>query len=177
MLLDGLNEQQREAAAQTEGAVMIVAGAGSGKTRTLTYRVAHLLQSGVSPYSILLLTFTNKAAKEMKDRIVGLVGESARGILMGTFHSVAARILRVEAEKLGYLRNFVIYDTSDSKALISTIIKDMGFDTKIYNPSYVLDRISSAKSSLVSSQEYIDDPVRQMEDRVAGKPQIGEIYL
>ena len=177
MLLDGLNEQQREAAAQTEGAVMIVAGAGSGKTRTLTYRVAHLLQSGVSPYSILLLTFTNKAAKEMKDRIVGLVGESARGILMGTFHSVAARILRVEAEKLGYLRNFVIYDTSDSKALISTIIKDMGFDTKIYNPSYVLDRISSAKSSLVSSQEYIDDPVRQMDDRVAGKPKIGEIYL
>lgn len=176
MLLDELNEEQRAAASQTEGAVMIVAGAGSGKTRTLTYRVAHLLEKGVSPYSILLLTFTNKAAKEMRTRIESLVGEGAKAILMGTFHSVAARILRLEAEKLGYTKNFVIYDTSDSKTLLKNILKDKGFDIKIYNPSFVLDRISKAKSSLVSAEEYSEDPIRRTEDVVAGKPAIAELY-
>lgn len=176
MLLDELNEEQRAAASQTEGAVMIVAGAGSGKTRTLTYRVAHLLEKGVSPYSILLLTFTNKAAKEMRTRIESLVGEGAKAILMGTFHSVAARILRLEAEKLGYTKNFVIYDTSDSKTLLKNILKDKGFDIKIYNPSFVLDLISKAKSSLVSAEEYSEDPIRRTEDVVAGKPAIAELY-
>ncbi|MEE1097797.1 MAG: 3'-5' exonuclease [Bacteroidales bacterium] len=177
MLLDELNDAQRAAAAQTEGAVMIVAGAGSGKTRTLTYRVAHLLEKGVSPFSILLLTFTNKAAKEMRERIESLVGNGAKSILMGTFHSVAARILRLEAEKLGYTKNFVIYDTSDSKTLLKNIIKDRCFDSKIYVPSFVLDRISKAKSSLISAAEYAEDPIRRTEDAVAGKPAIAELYL
>lgn len=177
MLLDELNDEQRAAAAQTEGAIMIVAGAGSGKTRTLTYRVAHLLEKGVSPFSILLLTFTNKAAKEMRERIESLVGNGAKSILMGTFHSVAARILRLEAEKLGYTKNFVIYDTSDSKTLLKNIIKDRCFDSKIYVPSFVLDRISKAKSSLISAAEYAEDPIRRTEDAVAGKPAIAELYL
>lgn len=177
MLLDELNEEQRAAASQTEGAIMIVAGAGSGKTRTLTYRVAHLLEKGVSPFSILLLTFTNKAAKEMRERIESLVGNGAKSILMGTFHSVAARILRLEAEKLGYTKNFVIYDTSDSKTLLKNIIKDRCFDSKIYVPSFVLDRISKAKSSLISAAEYAEDPIRRTEDAVAGKPAIAELYL
>lgn len=177
MLLDELNEQQRVAAAQCEGAVMIVAGAGSGKTRTLTYRVAHLLECGASPYSILVLTFTNKAAKEMKERIVSLIGDKAKAILMGTFHSVFARILRLEAEKLGYVKNFVIYDTSDSKSLLKSIIKDMGLDNKIYNISYVADRISKAKSSLVSAAEYMEDVAFRSEDAVAGKPAMAEVFV
>ena len=176
MLLDELNEEQRAAASQTEGAIMIVAGAGSGKTRTLTYRVAHLLEKGADPFSILLLTFTNKAAEEMRERIRNLVGNNAKAILMGTFHSVAARILRLEAEKLGYIKNFVIYDTSDSKSLLKNILKDKGFDTKVYNPSYVLDRISKAKSSLISAEEYSEDPIKRTEDVVAGKPAIAELY-
>ncbi|MEE1189539.1 MAG: UvrD-helicase domain-containing protein, partial [Bacteroidales bacterium] len=176
MLLDELNEEQRAAASQTEGAIMIVAGAGSGKTRTLTYRVAHLLEKGADPFSILLLTFTNKAAEEMRERIRNLVGNNAKAILMGTFHSVAARILRLEAEKLGYIKNFVIYDTSDSKSLLKNILKDRGFDTKVYNPSYVLDRISKAKSSLISAEEYSEDPIKRTEDVVAGKPAIAELY-
>ncbi len=177
MLLDGLNQQQRQAASQTEGAVMIVAGAGSGKTRTLTYRVAHLLESGASPYSILLLTFTNKAANEMKERIVDLVGDSAKYILMGTFHSVAARILRQEAETLGYVKSFVIYDSSDAKSLLKSIIRDKELDSKIYNPSFVLDRISKAKCAMLSAREYSEDMVRRTEDAVAGKPLIADLYL
>ncbi len=177
MLLDGLNQPQRQAASQTEGAVMIVAGAGSGKTRTLTYRVAHLLESGAQPWNILLLTFTNKAAKEMRERIVDLVGESAKYILMGTFHSVAARILRMEADRLGYVKSFVIYDTSDAKSLLKSIIKDKGLDVKVYNPSFVLDRISKAKCALISAKEYSEDIIRKTEDAVAGKPLIGDLYL
>ena len=177
MLLDGLNEQQRMAASWCEGAIMIVAGAGSGKTRTLTYRVAHLLECGVSPYSVLVLTFTNKAAKEMKERIVSLIGEKAKAILMGTFHSVFARILRLEAERLGYVRNFVIYDTSDSKSLLKSIVKDMGLDSKIYNVSYMADRISKAKSALVSASEYMEDVSCRSEDAVAGKPAMAEVFV
>lgn len=176
MLLDGLNQQQREAASQIEGAVMIIAGAGSGKTRTLTYRVANLLEHGVSPYSIMVLTFTNKAAKEMDERIVSLIGEKSRGMMMGTFHSVFLRILRVECERIGYIRNFSIYDTSDSKSLIKNIVKDLNLDEKVYNSSFVLDRISKAKSSLISSEEYVSDNVFLTEDTVAGKPEIGRIF-
>lgn len=176
MLLDGLNSEQRQAASQLEGAVMIIAGAGSGKTRTLTYRVANLLEHGVSPYSIMVLTFTNKAAKEMDERIVSLIGQNSKGMMMGTFHSVFLRILRVECERIGYIRNFSVYDTADSKSLIKNIVKDFQLDEKTYNSSYVLDRISHAKSSLVSAEEYVEDNGYFTQDNVAGKPLIGKIY-
>lgn len=176
MLLDGLNSEQRQAASQLEGAVMIIAGAGSGKTRTLTYRVANLLEHGVSPYSIMVLTFTNKAAKEMDERIVSLIGQNSKGMMMGTFHSVFLRILRVECERIGYIRNFSVYDTADSKSLIKNIVKDFQLDEKTYNSSYVLDRISHAKSSLVSAEEYLADDGYFTQDNVAGKPLIGKIY-
>ena len=127
-LLEQLNEPQREAAECTEGPVMIIAGAGSGKTRTLTYRIAHLLEKGVDPFHILALTFTNKAAGEMKDRIIGLVGSEGRNLWMGTFHSVFARVLRAEAEKLGYTQSFTIYDTDDSKSAIKQIVKQLNLD-------------------------------------------------
>lgn len=176
MLLDGLNSEQRQAASQLEGAVMIIAGAGSGKTRTLTYRVANLLEHGVSPYSIMVLTFTNKAAKEMDERIVSLIGQNSKGMMMGTFHSVFLKILRIECERIGYIRNFSIYDTADSKSLIKNIVKDFQLDEKTYNSSYVLDRISHAKSSLISAEEYVEDNGYFTQDNVAGKPLIGKIY-
>ena len=176
MLLDGLNSEQRQAASQLEGAVMIIAGAGSGKTRTLTYRVANLLEHGVSPYSIMVLTFTNKAAKEMDERIVSLIGQNSKGMMMGTFHSVFLKILRIECERIGYIRNFSVYDTADSKSLIKNIVKDFQLDEKIYNSSYVLDRISHAKSSLISAEEYLADDGYFTQDNVAGKPLIGKIY-
>lgn len=176
MLLDGLNSEQRQAASQLEGAVMIIAGAGSGKTRTLTYRVANILEHGVSPYSIMVLTFTNKAAKEMDERIVSLIGQNSKGMMMGTFHSVFLRILRVECERIGYIRNFSVYDTADSKSLIKNIVKDFQLDEKTYNSSYVLDRISHAKSSLISAEEYLADDGYFTQDNVAGKPLIGKIY-
>lgn len=176
MLLDDLNQEQRSAAQQTEGAVMIVAGAGSGKTRTLTYRIAHLIEKGVDPFNILSLTFTNKAAKEMKERIIKLVGRDARNIMMGTFHSVFAKILRVEAEKLGYMSNFTIYDTDDAKSVIKSIIKEHNLDPKIYNLSYVIDRISKAKSSLISSYDYQNNVQLMTEDKASNKPLIANIY-
>lgn len=176
MLLDGLNQKQRQAAAQTEGAVMIIAGAGSGKTRTLTYRVAHLLEKGASPYSIMVLTFTNKAAKEMDERIVSLIGDKSKGIMMGTFHSVFMRILRIECERIGYIKSFSVYDTSDSKSLIKNIVKELSLDEKVYNSSFVLDRISKAKSRLISSEEYLSDNTYLTEDTIAGKPEIGRIF-
>ena len=176
MLLDGLNSEQRQAASQIEGAVMIIAGAGSGKTRTLTYRVANLLEHGVSPYSIMVLTFTNKAAKEMDERIVSLIGDKSKGMMIGTFHSVFMKILRIECERIGYIRNFSVYDTADSKSLIKNIVKDFSLDEKVYNSSFVLDRISKAKSSLISSEEYLADNTYFTEDNIAGKPQIGRIF-
>ena len=176
MLLDGLNSEQRQAASQIEGAVMIIAGAGSGKTRTLTYRVANLLEHGVSPYSIMVLTFTNKAAKEMDERIVSLIGNRSKGMMIGTFHSVFMKILRIECERIGYIRNFSVYDTADSKSLIKNIVKDFSLDEKVYNSSFVLDRISKAKSSLISSEEYLADNTYFTEDNIAGKPEIGRIF-
>ena len=175
-LLQQLNEAQREAAACIEGPVMIIAGAGSGKTRTLTYRIAHLIEEGVDPFNILALTFTNKAAKEMKDRIISLVGKDARNIWMGTFHSVFARILRSEAPKIGYIATFTIYDNEDSKSAIKQIVKRMNLDPKTYNPNYVLSRISMAKSSLVGPEEYINNPEIRQTDIDSHKPMIGEIY-
>ena len=142
-----LNESQRKAVEQTEGPVMIIAGAGSGKTRVLTYRIAHLIHKGVDPFNILILTFTNKAAKEMRQRIEKVVGTEAKNIWMGTFHSVFARILRAEAGKIGYPSSFTIYDTDDSKTLIRNIVKEMGLDEKLYKPGMVLGRISAGQCS------------------------------
>jgi len=176
MLLDDLNVEQRSAAECTEGPVLIVAGAGSGKTRTLTYRIAHLMEKDIDPFNILALTFTNKAAAEMKERIVALVGSKARSIWMGTFHSIFAKILRIEAERLGYLNSFTIYDTDDSKGLIKAILKDNNLDEKTYNKSFVLGRISMAKSNLISPQNYLDNQQLISEDKSMNKPYIGNIY-
>ncbi|MCB0820079.1 MAG: UvrD-helicase domain-containing protein [Bacteroidetes bacterium] len=175
--LNELNPVQRSAVMQTDGPVMIIAGAGSGKTRVLTYRIAHLLNHGVSAFSILALTFTNKAAREMKERIHHIVGSTeSANLWMGTFHSVFARILRFEAEKLGYPSNFTIYDTDDSKSLIKTILNEMGLDDKIYKPSLVLNRISGAKNNLISAQQYLSMREITEEDRLSGKPKLGLVY-
>lgn len=175
--LDELNEAQKAAVTYLDGPMMVIAGAGSGKTRVLTYRIAHLINNGVDPFSILALTFTNKAAREMKDRIGRIVGDQdARNIWMGTFHSVFARILRIECEKLNYPRNFTIYDTADSKSLVKTIIKEMRLDDKVYKPGVVYNRISSAKNNLISPQAYKNDPDIITEDKAAGRPLLGEIY-
>lgn len=174
--LAGLNEAQRAAVAQTEGPVMIVAGAGSGKTRVITYRVAHLIRQGVDPFQILVLTFTNKAAREMRDRITTVVGNEARNIWMGTFHSVFARILRVEAMHLGYPSNFTIYDTDDSKSLIRAILKEMQLDDKLYNANFVYNRISAAKNNLISPAEYNKNEQIQAEDFSNGRGQLGQVY-
>jgi DNA helicase-2/ATP-dependent DNA helicase PcrA len=176
-LLKDLNEPQREAVTTIEGPVMVIAGAGSGKTRALTYRVAYMIQEGIDPFSIMALTFTNKAAREMKERIMQLVNASdARNVWMGTFHSIFARILRIEAEKIGFTSNFSIYDTDDSKALITQILKDLSLDTKVYPPKQVLSRISSAKSSLFSPEDYANNPDVQEADRKANKPLIAQLF-
>ncbi len=175
--LDSLNEPQREAVINTEGPSLIIAGAGSGKTRVLTYRIAYLIQKKeVDPFSILSLTFTNKAAKEMRDRIERVVGTEARNLWMGTFHSVFARILRAEASRLGYHSNFTIYDTDDSKTLIKNILKEIGLDDKVYKPNVVFNRISSAKNRLVSWRTYQDNPAIRAEDEAAAKPQMAKLY-
>lgn len=174
--LDELNEAQRRAVEVTEGPVMIIAGAGSGKTRALTYRIAYLLSKGVDPFNILALTFTNKAAREMKERIHQLVGPDARNLWMGTFHSVFAKILRFEAEKLGFPSNFTIYDTDDTKSLMRNIIKEQNLDPKQYVPNYVLHRISSAKSSLLNEADYNNNPELLFQDKQANKPMIGKLF-
>lgn len=174
--LNELNEEQRKAVEQLNGPVMIIAGAGSGKTRVLTYRVAHLINSGVDPFNILALTFTNKAAREMRSRIEQMVGAEARNIWMGTFHSVFAKILRFEGEKLGYPSNFTIYDTADSKNLIKAILKEEQLDDKTYKPSLVLNRISAAKTNLISATEYLKNDALFTEDRMSAKPKLGIIY-
>jgi DNA helicase-2/ATP-dependent DNA helicase PcrA len=174
--LDGLNEPQRQAVEYIEGPLMIIAGAGSGKTRVLTYRTAYLIQKGIDPFSILLLTFTNKAAGEMRHRIETLIGGQAKNIWMGTFHSVFAKILRVEADKLGYPSNFTIYDSDDSKSLIRTLVKELRLDDKVYKASVVLSRISGAKNRLISWQTYQNDPFVKADDEAALRPRMGEIY-
>jgi len=160
-----------------EGPVIIIAGAGSGKTRVLTYRIAHLIRSGVSPFNILALTFTNKAAKEMKARVVDITGGAdSRNIWIGTFHSVFARILRIESDKLGYPANFTIYDTIDSKSQIKSIIKEKGLDDKVYKPGLVMNRISLAKNNLITPDVYTVDANIQKEDQLSAKPELGAIY-
>lgn len=175
--LKELNEPQQKAVEYTGGPMMVIAGAGSGKTRVLTYKVAYLIHSGLDPFNILALTFTNKAAREMKSRVHQLLGSSdARNVWMGTFHSVFARILRAEGHRLGYPANFTIYDTDDSKSLIRSIVKTMNLDPKTYTASYVLYRISSAKTSLVSAAEYKNSLDAVQQDQLAGKPFIKDIY-
>lgn len=174
--LVGLNPQQRAAVENTEGPVMIVAGAGSGKTRVITYRVAHLIQKGTDAFNILVLTFTNKASKDMRERISKVVGGEAKNIWMGTFHSVFAKILRVEAEKIGYTSNFTIYDTDDSKSLIRSILKEMQLDDKLYAANIVYNRISAAKNNLISHIEYQENDQIQAEDAGNKRPLLGQIY-
>ncbi len=172
-----LNDAQRAAASHLNGPLIVIAGAGSGKTRVLTYRIAHLIQQGIDPFQILALTFTNKAAREMKSRIGKIVGEhEARNIWMGTFHSIFARILRIEAEKINYPRNFSIYDTADSKNLIKDILKEMGLDDKIYKPGVVYNRISSCKNNLISAKDYSSNVEIMAEDKSTGRPKMAEIY-
>lgn len=175
--LHELNDQQREAVEHKDGPIMIVAGAGSGKTKVLTTRIAHLLRNGVDAFQILALTFTNKAAAEMKERIEKILGNhEARNLFIGTFHSVFARILRAEAQHLGYPNNFTIYDADDAKNLIKSILSDLNIDPKIYKPNLVYGRISAAKNSLYTAQAYVNDSDIQKEDARANRPRIGEIY-
>lgn len=172
-----LNKPQQQAVQTTEGPVMVIAGAGSGKTRVLTYRVAYLLHRGISPFRILALTFTNKAAREMRERVASLVDVSkAKSLWMGTFHSIFARVLRSEAEKLGYPSQFTIYDTEDSKRVIRKILKEQDLDDKTYAPGYVLNRISNAKNNLISAVDYNEDPEIQSHDTQSNKPKLGLIY-
>jgi DNA helicase-2/ATP-dependent DNA helicase PcrA len=172
-----LNDAQKEPVLQKEGPMIIIAGAGSGKTRVLTIRIAYLMQQGVDPFNILSLTFTNKAAKEMKKRIGEIVGAGeAKNLWMGTFHSVFARLLRVEADKLGYPTNFTIYDAQDSQRLTSAIIKEMGLDKDVYKYKQISSRISSMKNSLITVRAYFADADLQEADNMARRPRFGNIY-
>lgn len=175
--IDQLNEAQREPVLHKDGPMIIIAGAGSGKTRVLTIRIAYLMSLGVDAFNILALTFTNKAAREMKNRIASIVGSAeAKNLWMGTFHSVFARILRAEADKLGYPSNFTIYDTQDSVRLISGIIKEMQLDKDVYKPKQVLGRISSYKNSLITVKAYFNNPELVEADAMSKKPRLGDIY-
>lgn len=175
--LKDLNPVQKEAVEHTKGASLVIAGAGSGKTRVLTYRIAHLLNQGIRPFSILALTFTNKAAREMKERIASIVGpQQAQNLWMGTFHSIFSKILRYEAEHLGFNSNFTIYDTQDSRNLIRAIIKEMQLDDKVYKPNEVLNRISSAKNNLVTATAYEQNSNIRKIDASSRRPLVFEIY-
>ncbi|PCH52579.1 MAG: ATP-dependent DNA helicase [Flavobacteriaceae bacterium] len=175
--LENLNESQREAVLHKDGPMIIIAGAGSGKTRVLTYRIANLMNNNVDPFNILSLTFTNKAAREMKNRIATVVGDSeAKNLWMGTFHSVFARILRSEGHHLGFPSNFTIYDTQDAVRLLSSIIKEMQLEKDRYKPKQVLSRISSFKNSLITVKAYYNNPELMEADKMASRPKIGEIY-
>lgn len=175
--IKGLNERQKEAVLHREGPIMIIAGAGSGKTKVLTTRIAHLMSNGVDAFNILALTFTNKAAKEMKERIEHTLGNNeARNLYIGTFHSVFARVLRGEATKLGYPSNFTIYDTDDAKSVLKTVINEMNLDDKTYKPNNIYNRISAAKNALVTPEEYINDHNIQQEDLRSHRPLTGKIF-
>ena len=177
LYLKDLNPSQHEGVVNVKGPTMIIAGAGSGKTRVLTTRIAYLMDHyNVDPFNILSLTFTNKASKEMRNRIEKLIGPEARNIWMGTFHAVFARILRTEARHLGYTNNFTIYDTEDSKSLIKTIVKSLNLDDKLYKANVVYNRISNAKNRLISWKEYNENPIYKADDEVNGRPEMGRIY-
>ena len=175
--LQGLNEQQKEAVLHTEGPLMIIAGAGSGKTKVLTTRIAHLMAKGVDAFHILALTFTNKAAKEMKERVEKILGNNeARNLYIGTFHSVFARILRAEAQRLGFPANFTIYDTDDAKSVVKTVVNELNLDDKHYKPNIVYNRISQAKNGLVGPADYANDYSIQQEDLRSNRPAIAQVY-
>ncbi len=175
--LNGLNESQLAAVSHVHGPIMVIAGAGSGKTRVLTFRIAHMINEGVDPFNILALTFTNKAAKEMSSRINTLIGSNeGKNITMGTFHSVFARILRYNADRLGYPTNFTIYDTQDSKSLLKDIIKELNLDDKVYKTGMVLGRISSAKNNLISAEAYAQNTEIMSEDIQSRRPELSRIY-
>ncbi|MEE4259883.1 MAG: UvrD-helicase domain-containing protein [Bacteroidales bacterium] len=175
--LKQLNKEQKEAVIQCEGPMMVIAGAGSGKTRVLTYKIAYLLDQGVDPFNILALTFTNKAAREMKERVIRLIGDTeGKNVWMGTFHSIFAKILRIDGHRLGYPSNFTIYDSDDSKRLIRQIINEKKLDPKLYSPSFISHRISMAKSSLINAEEYANNPEIVSADESARKPLIKDIY-
>ena len=175
--MDELNEAQRAPVLHKDGPLMVIAGAGSGKTRVLTFRIAHLMEQGVDPFNILALTFTNKAAREMKKRIAGIAGTSeTKNLWMGTFHSVFAKLLRFDGDKLGFPSNFTIYDTQDSQRLIAAIIKEMGLDKDIYKYKQIQNRISSYKNSLITVKAYLQNPELVEADAMAKRPRMGDIY-
>ena len=175
--LDNLNPPQREGVMNTQGPCMLIAGAGSGKTSVLTYRIAHLIKHhNTDAFNIMALTFTNKAAAEMRHRVERVVGTDARNLWMGTFHSVFARILRAESSKLGYPSNFSIYDTDDSKQLIKQIVKEFNLDSQLYKPNLVYNRISSAKNRLISWEEYQNNSIYMEDDQASQRPEMGTIF-
>ena len=175
--LDLLNPQQREAVTYKDGPALVIAGAGSGKTRVLTYKIVDLLRNDFEPYRILALTFTNKAAREMKERITGIVGDKvAAKLWMGTFHSIFLRILRRHAEELGFKSGFTIYDTTDSRSLIKMIIKDLALDEKIYKPAAIASAISNAKNAMINPDQYLLDKDNYDADKRAKRPLTGQIY-
>jgi DNA helicase II / ATP-dependent DNA helicase PcrA len=175
--LEGLNDAQREAVINTEGPSLVIAGAGAGKTRVLTYRIANLLNKGVRSHTILALTFTNKAAREMKERINSVVGtEASRYLWMGTFHSIFARILRTDGERLGYQPNFTIYDSADSKQVIRQVIKEMNLDDKVYAPGQIASRISAAKNNLITAASYQASQQYSERDKMNKIPLMADIY-
>jgi DNA helicase-2/ATP-dependent DNA helicase PcrA len=174
--LKNLNKSQLESTLQKDGPMIVIAGAGSGKTRVLTYKIAYLMTEGVDPFNILALTFTNKAAKEMKERIANIVGGEARNLWMGTFHSVFARILRIEAHKIGYTSNFTIYDTDDSQKLVGRIIKELNLDKDNYKYKSIFSRISSMKNNFISAESYINDDELLLSDKISNRPSFNQIY-
>ncbi len=174
--LEALNQVQQESVCHFEGPMLVIAGPGSGKTRVLTYRIAHLIQHGISPWNILALTFTNKAAKEMRERITNLAGDEARNLWMGTFHSIFARILRIEAEHIGFPKDFAIYDTQDTISVINQVIKELKLDKKQYNPNSIRARISSAKTNVISSEEYPNHKDLLDADMQSNRPYFYKIY-
>ena len=174
--LEGLNQPQQDAVQHINGPLMIIAGAGSGKTRVLTYRTAYLIEKGIDPFQILLLTFTNKAAGEMRQRVEKIIGSNAKNLWMGTFHSVFAKILRFDGKHLGYTSDFSIYDTDDSKSLIRSIVKERGLDDKVYKANVVFNRISGAKNRLIGPDEYVTNPIIAADDTAAKLPEMGKLY-
>lgn len=174
--LKDLNESQREAVQNLRGPLLVIAGPGSGKTRVLTYRIAYMMSQGIDPYNILALTFTNKASREMRERVEKLVGPEARNLWMGTFHSVFARILRIEGHRLGYPAHFSIYDTIDSKSLIKTILKEEQVNDKLYKPGYVFNRISAVKNNLITPEQYANNPDLLAEDEASGRKKMVHLY-
>jgi DNA helicase-2/ATP-dependent DNA helicase PcrA len=172
-----LNSSQREAVEQVQGPLMVIAGAGSGKTRVLTYKIARLMTKGIDPFNILALTFTNKAAREMKERIARIVGEEAKNLWMGTFHSVFAKILRIEAEKIGYSSNFSIYDTEDSQKLVLSVIKELNLDKEIYKYKSIYSRISSLKNNLITPKIYKQNDELIESDKLAKRTSFIDVYV